>query len=122
MEKKAEVLLSVKRSPRYGFYLFVDSGHDGCADFHSQHEAALEVLLQEQRLQESHQEQQHRVQVALPVVAGLVLGEGDHQPGQEKRPHLSEPGPIAPLQSESCLRFSFPRRFLSDTGGVCAEQ
>lgn len=42
-------------------YLFVDSGHNGRSDFHSQHKALLEVLLQEQRLQESHHEQQYRV-------------------------------------------------------------
>lgn len=53
----------VKRSPRYDqcIYLFVDSGHNGRSDFHSQHKALLEVLLQEQRLQESHHEQQYRV-------------------------------------------------------------
>lgn len=105
-------------SPPYDsyFYLFVDSGHNGSSDFHSQHKALLEVLLQEQRLKESHHKQQHRVEVALPVVAGLVLSEGDHQPKQENTWILSEP------QSESCLRFSFLHCFPSDTGCVCAEQ
>lgn len=89
-EDRNPVLLcfvSVKRLPRYDscFYLFVDSSHNSCSDFHSQHKALLEVLLQEQRLQESHHEQQHGVQVALPVVAELVLSEGDHESEQEQQ-------------------------------------
>ena len=60
--------------------LLVHGGHDGGADLHAQDEAALEVLLEEHRLEDGHQNQQHRVHVAVPVRGLFVLGEGDHQP------------------------------------------
>lgn len=127
VENKTGILFfffSVKRLPRYDscFYLFVDSRHNGRSDFHSQHKALLEVLLQEQRLQESHHEQQHGVQVALPVVAELVLSEGDRESEQENRWYLSEPRFMLLFQAESCLYFSFPHCSPSDTGCICAEQ
>lgn len=60
-------------------YLFVHSSNDGRANLHPQHKAALEVLLQEQRLQDGHQEQQHCIHVPLPDIPRFVLSERDHQ-------------------------------------------
>lgn len=60
------------------FYLFVHSGHDSRTNFHAQHKAALEVLLQEDGLQQSHHKQQHGVQVALPQKRAFVGGKVDH--------------------------------------------
>lgn len=62
-------------------YLLVHSSHDGCSDFHPQNEAALEVLLQEQRLKDGHQDKQHCIHVPCPRVDGFVRSEGYHQPG-----------------------------------------
>lgn len=78
----------MKCHPSY-FYLFVHSSHDCSADLHPQHKAALEVLLQEERLQESHHKQQHCIQIPFPDEAGFVLSEGDHQPGKRKEIHVA---------------------------------
>lgn len=72
------------RSVSLCFHLFVHGSHDGSTDFHAQHEAALEVLLQEEGLQQGHQEQQHGVDVAHPQERALVVGEVDHQPGKTR--------------------------------------
>lgn len=67
------------------FYLFVHCSYDGSANLHPQHKATLEVLLQEQRLQNGHQQQQHCIQIAFPGISGFVLSEGDHQSVEKKK-------------------------------------
>ena len=40
----------------------------------------MEVLVEEQRLDHGSQEQQHSIEIAMPVRLGVILGEPDHQP------------------------------------------
>jgi hypothetical protein len=61
-------------------YLIVYGCDDGCPDPHSDGEAAMEVLVEEQGLDHGRQEQDNSIDIAMPVRITLILGEIDHQP------------------------------------------
>lgn len=69
-------------------YLPIDSPNDGGLDPHAADEADVEVLVQHQGLQAGSHEQQHGVEVALPVWGLRVIHEVDEQPAKEQREGL----------------------------------
>ena len=61
-------------------YLIVDSCDDGCPDPHANGEAAMEVLMEKQGLDNGCEEEKDSIDIAMPVWITLILGEIDHQP------------------------------------------
>ena len=60
-------------------YLIIDGCDDGCPDPHTNGKAAMEVLVEEERLDHRRQEQENSIDIAMPVRITLILGEIDHQ-------------------------------------------
>lgn len=52
-----QVMMIMPCDVTFLYYLLVHGSHDGSADLHPKNKAALEVLLQEQRLEKSHHQQ-----------------------------------------------------------------
>ena len=64
-------------------YLIVDSCDDGRSDPHANGEAAMEVLVEEERLNHSCEEEENSIDITTPFGITLILGEIDHQPACE---------------------------------------
>ena len=58
-------------------YLAINSGDDDRAQSHAEHEAGVEVLVEDQGLKQGCDHQQCSVHVTTPLVLILVLGEHD---------------------------------------------
>lgn len=65
--------------------LWIDGWYDRGTDVHSNDHAAVEVLLQDKRLQASCHKYQDSVQVSMPVGLSFILGKPYHQPSQNKK-------------------------------------
>ena len=68
-------------------YLSVHSGDDGTPHVHTESEAAVEVLVEEEGLHNGGHKQQRRIHVALPVWLTVILTEVYEQPSESRGEH-----------------------------------